>query len=250
MINFLKNRKKRKLVIWLASIILTLAILVGACAIYLSDYYRADLGAIATMSFGEDFEQIELEDESIAFVPTDIKAGFIFYPGGKVEHSAYIPLMRAMAQEGILCIIARMPFNLAVLDIDAAQELRELYPSLNEWYIGGHSLGGSMAASHLEDFFADYKGLVLLGSYSTTDLNGKGLRALSIYGSEDKVMDAESYKSNKSNLPSDLVEIIIDGGNHAYFGVYGKQDGDGGALISNFEQITRTSRSICEFILG
>ena len=105
-----------------------------------------------------------------------------------------------------------------------------------------------MAASHLEDFFADYKGLVLLGSYSTTDLNGKGLRALSIYGSEDKVMDAESYKSNKSNLPSDLVEIIIDGGNHAYFGMYGEQDGDGTAYITNEEQIRITASLISDFI--
>ena len=145
--------------------------------------------------------------------------------------------MAACAEQGILCILVKMPFNLAVLDVNAADSLREQYPEIERWYIGGHSLGGSMAASYLEKHTEDYEGLILLGSYSTADLSGSGLEVLSIYGSEDKVMNREKYGKNKSNLPDDFTEIIIDGGCHAYFGMYGAQEGDGTPTITNEEQI-------------
>jgi hypothetical protein len=71
---------------------------------------------------------------------------------------------------------------------------------------------------------------------------------LSIYGSEDGVMNREKYEKYKENLPSILTEIIIDGGNHANFGLYGRQDGDGSAEIDAFDQIFRTADAIYEFI--
>lgn len=68
----------------------------------------------------------------------------------------------------------------------------------------GHSLGDSMAASYLADNTNDYEGLILLGSYSTADLSGTDLSALSVYGSEDKVLNREKYNENKSNLPDNF----------------------------------------------
>ncbi len=78
-----------------------------------------------------------------------VAAGLIFYPGGKVEYTAYQPLMAACAERDILCVLVEMPFNLAVFDINAADGIQEQYPEVGHWYIGGHSLGGSMAASYL-----------------------------------------------------------------------------------------------------
>ena len=80
-------------------------------------------------------------------------------------------------------------------------EIQEKYPEIEEWYIGGHSLGGSMAASYLADHADEYEGLILLGSYSTADLSETDLEVLSVYGSEDKVMNRVKYEENKSNLP-------------------------------------------------
>jgi pimeloyl-ACP methyl ester carboxylesterase len=114
--------------------------------------------------------------------------------------------------------------------------------------MGGHSLGGSMAASYLEKNAKSYDGLVLLGSYSTANLSKADLDVLSMYGSEDKVMNREKYDKNKSNLPSGFTEIVIEGGCHAYFGMYGNQDGDGVSKIDVFEQISLTSLYINDFI--
>lgn len=236
-------KHKRKVFIIAASVILALAILIGACAAYLGDYYRADNGAIgAFLPQGTTWK--EEPDGTIVFEPEDATKGLIFYPGGKVEHTAYIPLMQACAEQGILCILVEMPFRLAVLDINAADGIQEKYPQVEDWYIGGHSLGGSMAASYLEKNAEDYEGLILLGSYSTADLSESGLTVLSIFGSEDKVMNREKYDENRANLPEDFTEVIIDGGCHACFGVYGAQDGDGTPTISNADQIYMTAECI------
>jgi len=142
----------------------------------------------------------------------------------------------------------KMPLNLAVLDVDGAEGIQEMYPEIESWYIGGHSLGGSMAASYLSENISEYEGLILLGSYSTTDLSNERIRILSVYGSEDKVMNKEKYDEYKINLPESFSEEIIDGGCHAYFGMYGEQDGDGTPTITNVEQIQKTAEIINIFI--
>ena len=124
-----------------------------------------------------------------------------------------------------------------------------LYPEVKDWYIGGHSLGGSMAAAYLEENAPDYKGLLLLGSYSTADLSESDLEVLSVYGSEDKVLNAEKYVEYKPNLPTDFSEIVIDGGCHAYFGMYGEQEGDGTPTITNVKQIEETVDTVVKFIV-
>ena len=84
----------------------------------------------------------------------------------------------------------------------------------------------------------------MLGSYSTADLSETNLDVLSVYGSKDMVMNHEKYDENKVNLPSDFSEVVIEGGCHAYFGMYGAQEGDGEPTISNEEQILITAKQI------
>jgi len=247
--SFFADKRKRKIFIVVASIVLVIAVLIGACAIYLGDYYKADDGAIGAF-LPQGSTWMEEPNGNIVFEPDGAMTGLIFYPGGKVEHSAYIPLMQACAEKGILCIIVEMPFNLAVLDINAADGIQKEYPQIENWYIGGHSLGGSMAASYLEKHTDEYEGLILLGSYSTADLSDDELEVLSIYGSEDQVLNREKYNDNISNLPQNFKEIVIEGGCHAYFGMYGAQDGDGTPSITNEEQIQQTVEYIAQMILS
>ena len=241
---------KRKIFTIIAAAILAFAAVVGACAVYLCDYYRADEGAIAVFNSEENIAVSVLDNGNVVFEPQNARSGLIFYPGGKVEHRAYEPLLAELARAGILCVLVKMPFNLAVLDINAADGIREQYPQIADWYMGGHSLGGSMAASYLEDNAADYEGLILLGAYSTADLSKTEIKVLSVYGSEDGVMNREKYDENRSNLPSEFTEIVIDGGCHAYFGMYGAQDGDGTPTVSNGEQIRLTADAVLNMING
>ncbi len=230
-------------------VVLVLAlILVSVCAIYLGNYYRADADAIATFVGAQGITREVWEDGTRVFAPESAQTGLIFYPGGKVEHTAYAPLMESLAAKGVLCVLLEMPFRLAVLDVDAADGVQEKFPQVEHWYIGGHSLGGSMAASYLEKHAEEFDGLVLLGAYSTADLSQNTLDVLSLYGSEDGVMNREKYADCVKNLPAGFTEVILAGGNHAQFGVYGAQDGDGVAKMTNKDQITATAQEITKFV--
>lgn len=244
MMKVVKMSPRRKLIIGTSVVLATVAILIGICAIYVNDYYHADTEAISQFSAEYSVTKQIWEDNVIVYQPENPKAGFIFYPGGKVEYTAYEPLMEACASKGILCVLVKMPFNLAVLDMNAAKGIPEQFPEIRNWYIGGHSLGGSMAASYIGENIDSFDGLILLGSYSTTDLSQSSLNVLSIYGSEDKVLNHENYTECQSNLPANFTEIIIEGGCHAYFGMYGAQEGDGIPTISNIEQIEQTAEYI------
>lgn len=242
------NKKKhtlRNIVIGILGLILALGT-IGF--IYIQDYYHADNKAIEAFSANvTNISRETLDNGYKVYAPKDATKGLIFYPGGKVEYNAYAPLMEACANQGILCILVEMPANLAVFDIDAADGLQEKYPEITSWYIGGHSLGGSMAASYIADQ-TSFDGLVLLGAYSTADLSDNGLSVLSMYGSEDQVLNHEKYEQYKGNLPSNFKEVIIEGGNHAGFGMYGAQAGDGTSTITNEEQIKQTAKQISVLI--
>ncbi len=244
---FIKDKCKRNSVLTVLSVVLIFAVAVGGCAVYLGDYYRTDnKGVAAFLPQGTSWETEP--DGDIVFEPEGATKGLIFYPGGKVEYTAYIPLMQSLSEKGILCVLVEMPFNLAVFDMNGADGIKEQYPEIDEWYIGGHSLGGAMAASYLSEHTEEFEGLILLGAYSTADLSHSDIDVLSVYGSEDKVMDMGKYEENKTNLPEDFKEVIIDGGCHAYFGMYGAQDGDGIPTLTNEEQIYILTEYVDEMI--
>ena len=236
------STKKRAVLITVLAVLILAGI---SGAVILNSSYEADDEAIKAF-LPQGYSYIK-EDGMIIFEAEEAKRGLIFYPGGMVEYSAYIPLLYSIAEDGILCVIVQMPFNLAVFDTDAADRVLEKYPDIEEWYIGGHSLGGAMSAGYLENR-TDFEGLILLGAYSASDLSDKNMRVLSIYGSEDTVLNKEKYETNRQNLPENFVEVVIDGGCHAYFGMYGAQKGDGTPSISNEEQILITAEQITKFI--
>lgn len=244
------TKQTRRILVWIGSVVLVLALPVGGCAVYLADDYPADGAAISAFVADLSVSRDEPTHGVLTYGSTDASVGFIFYPGGKVDFRAYEPLMAALASEGAFCVLLQMPFQLAVLDVDAAKGIAEDYPAVGHWYLGGHSLGGSMAASYLKSNSADFSGLVLLGSYSTADLSQTPLRVLSLYGSEDRVMNREKYDRYKSNLPAALTEIVLEGGCHAGFGMYGAQKGDGVPTVSTEEQILRSADLIFSFMQG
>lgn len=239
--------KKSKIIF---AIIVLIAVAALLCGIYLGDYYHTEMAAVEAFAVANPVELTKDDSNNIVFQPENAKSGLIFFPGGKVEYTAYIPLMKALASDGIACILVEMPFNLAVLDSDAAEGIQKQYPHIENWYIVGHSLGGVMAGSYISKCDEKYEGLILLGSYTTEDFSESDINVLSIYGSEDGVLNRQKYNENKSNLPDGFVEIVIDGGNHANFGMYGPQDGDGESKITNEEQISLTASNILQFIRG
>jgi hypothetical protein len=217
-----------------------LVLCIVAFLLYTAQYYHAEEKAVQTMA----------ASSSLVFSPAEGKpdTGFIFYPGGKVEASAYSPLMDALSKKGYMCVIAEMPFNLAVFGVNSADRIMGEHPEVGEWYIGGHSLGGVMAASYAAKNKDRIHGLVLLASYSTSDLKDKGFGVLSVYGENDKVLNMQDFTEARSLMPQNYKEVCLPGGNHAYFGNYGEQKGDGSASITQEKQQELTISEITTFI--
>ncbi len=178
--------------------------------------------------------------------PSKADVALIFYPGGNVNPNAYEDLCSGLAENGIPVIVVGMPMNLAVFGINRASRIIRNYPDVDCWYIGGHSLGGAVAALWAARHQKDVDGVVFLAAYSTRDLS---VPVLSIYGSDDGVLDMKNYRKNLERI-SDVKEYVIEGGNHCQFGSYGFQKGDNEAFISHEEQIYKTVETVVSFIKG
>ena len=186
-------------------------------------------------------------DPFLTFKPAGKQAttGLIFYPGGHVDARSYAPLAAMIAAQGYLVVIAPMTLNLAVFSPNRADKVMATYPDIDTWTMAGHSLGGSMTCKYVYDHPGTIKALYLLASYpaNSNNLTGYTLDVISLYGSHDQVLSV-NMNDTLQLLPATAQLMVIAGGNHAYFGNYGPQPGDGTATISRLEQQNFTVNTI------
>lgn len=231
-------------------ILALLAVLVGSFVIWGETPAAPMPEALAALNSDSQVEVTQ--GKWLIFQPEGIQAdtAFILYPGGRVDYRAYAPAAHSLAAQGILTIIVHMPLNLAVMDPNAAGDVISTYPEILHWYIGGHSLGGSMAAYFIFNHPEQVEGLILWASYpaSNNDLASANTRVLSISGSLDGLSTPEKIATSHALLPPDSVFVIIPGGNHAQFGWYGEQVGDNPASISRDNQQNEVIQATFDFI--
>lgn len=216
-----------------------IAVLFAAFLLYTGNYYHADAPAQEAMAGSP--VRVRTEGNMTVFFPppaSDRRTGYIFYPGALVEHTAYAPLLAKLSDEGITCVLYKMPFHLAIFGVDEADGAFAALPGISRWYIGGHSLGGAFASAYADRHAHRLAGIALLGAYG---INRNPLPALYIYGSNDGLLN----RGKLAGLPNVLV---IQGGNHAYFGDYGEQRGDGAATLSRQAQQEQAVRALADFM--
>jgi hypothetical protein len=177
----------------------------------------------------------------IAYTPTKAAptTGLILYPGGKVPSAAYAPPARAIAEAGYLVVVVSVPFNLAVFDIGAAQPVIDAHPEIAHWAVGGHSLGGSMAAQFIDGHPGEVDGLVFWAAYAAADIADQQLIVANIYGSLDAGVASYSSPTNLANVGPAVTTTVIDGGNHEQMGWYTGQPNDPPATITRVDQQRR-----------
>lgn len=212
---------------------------------YASTYSRATSRARAALA-GSGSVRVTATDDGYLFDGPGTRDALVFYPGGKVECEAYAAQLLSIAKRGTDVFLVRMPLNFAFLNMNAADSVigsgRYHY---DHWYVGGHSLGGAMAAVYAADHTSELDGLVVLAAYPTKSLRRPGFRMLSVYGTRDGQVD--KLRSHADLRPDDYTELAIEGGNHAQFGDYGTQQGDGTASIGAREQQRLTADAVASF---
>ena len=219
------------------AVVLLAALVVAGGAAYFAAGMGPDAEAVAAV---EADPNVSVDRTAVGTAVRDgpvtaSTVGLVYYPGGRVAHESYVPTAAeivAAADRPALVVVVDAPLNLAVLAPDRADRVRERYPEVSAWAVGGHSLGGAMACRHAAGSAEAYDGLVLHAAYCDRDVAETGLDVLSVLGGADGVIDAERERAFRSNLPADARIVELDGVNHAGFGAYGSQPGDDPASLS------------------
>ena len=223
----------------LAALLLTCTVFL----VYVEQYYHADESARAALKSDDTVKVTQTEYGWFFDGPSETDS-IIFYPGGKVEETAYAPLLHNLAGQGMDVCLVKMPFRLAVFGANKADQVMAKHDYVH-WYIGGHSLGGVMAANYAAEHNTELTVIFMLAAYPAKPLD-ENTRAIMIYGSEDGVLNREKIEDASRYLPKNSEKYVIEGGNHAQFGNYGNQNRDGIAVISSEEQQHRTVEIIIQ----
>ena len=227
---------KKKIAIILGVV---LVIITGGLYMFVGDYYRPQEEALVAAQQGVTM------NGNLVFTG-DNELGFIIYPGGKVDEKAYANLAKELNDEGHTVVIAKMPFRFSILRSNKANSIIETHDGIEEWVIIGHSLGGTSASMFADKHPDKLSGIVFLGSYPYRDLSSTDMKGIGILGDKDEVLNIENAENSESFYPEDYEIFILDGANHAQFGNYGEQKGDGEATMSWEQQHNRVVSIILE----
>ncbi|WP_395244883.1 alpha/beta hydrolase [Agromyces sp. MMS24-K17] len=202
----------------------------------------------AAVTVSETATEIVLQPRSDAS-----SVGVMFQPGALVDARAYAAVLRPLAEDGHTVVIAKQPFGIAFFAIGALDSARDQHPEIDRWVVGGHSLGGTVAAmeatADAADGTAPVAGLMLYASYPANDISSTLDAAVeSISGTRDGLATPEKIDASRDDLPADTEYTVIEGASHAQFGDYGPQPGDNTPTISHDDARTQISTASRDFV--
>lgn len=224
-------RRLRTAGIWLLTVVLILCVCV---AVWAHQVMAGDRQA-ALEVWHNDAITITDTEAAVVVEPSDggSTTGLVFVPGAKVDPYAYLYKLSGIVEDGVTVVLTKPTLNFAILDQRSLETFTAAPPGIDRWFVGGHSLGGVKACQYAEN--GDVAGLVLFGSYCATDLSDSGTPALSFVGENDRLSTPEEVADAAGSLPEDAVTVDIPGANHADFGDYGAQPGDGESAADDSE---------------
>jgi len=237
-------KKSVKITICIATpILLAIAIAFGATASFLKQSLKAvDVETYMTSGNGVTVNDTK---DYIFFDSATTEKAIVMYGGANVEEKAYSPICRKLAESDYDVFLLKTFEEFALFDMNKADVVLNNY-SYKSVSLMGHSLGGVVATRYMVSSNHKFDNLIYLASYSDKDIKGMDLNVISIQGTLDGVINKKSIEESHEYMPSSFHELWIEGGNHAQFGSYGKQEKDNDATITVIEQTKQT----CDFILA
>ncbi len=227
--------------IFLGFVIVAVLGLTAITAFYLNSYKALDEQFSEIATLGMDGITFHLDNDEISYKVENPKKNIVFVPGGLVEPDAYSFLALSLAKEGYDVTISKALFNLAIFTPNRSS--RFLSDELDNVVIG-HSLGG-VTASMMAEGNELVDAVIFLGSYPVADLKDKDVYL--ILAEHDLGLDLDKVEDSFQYTTFETV-FMIDGGNHAQFGWYGPQRGDGEAEMTTLEQHQIVIEKIIEYI--
>lgn len=241
-----KRRWSKKKLLFSVGGLLLVLVVVGSL-LYYSFPMKAET---RELNAAKNLMTVRYDDKGHAIVLEPLggaKKAILLYPGGRVDPAAYAYKMSNIAQAGVAVVIVRPPLHLAPFDWRPIAAYTDLVPTVPEWYVAGHSVGGVKACQVAADN-SPFKGLILLAAYCAGNVSGLGMPVLSIGGSNDKHTTPDDIDRSKPNLPQNTTYEMIEGLNHAGFGDYGAQSGDGDMAAADDDIVQKLTLLITRFI--
>ncbi len=179
--------------------------------------------------------------------------GIVFQPGARVDARAYVAILRPLVDAGYTVVIPKQPLGIAFLATGAFESARDSHPEITQWVVGGHSLGGTVAAIDAEDHQFDAGGtvsaLLLYGSYPASDMSTSlSTAVLSVSGTLDGLATPADIEASRADLPAEASFVPVVGAVHAFFGDYGPQPGDGTPTISHDDARAQIGQVSLDFV--
>jgi hypothetical protein len=229
---------------WIVGVLLLIVVLF---AVYTQIVMQGER-PYAIDAWSDEGVNITSTDQSIVMTPTGEASGdgLVFIPGAKVDPYAYINKLSGIVADGTTVVITKPTLNLAFFDTRPLSAFTADAPDVSTWYVGGHSLGGVRACMLADD--PEVSGVILFGSYCANDLSQTSLSVLSLGGQHDGLSTPEKIADAAPMLPADATFVQIDGANHASFGDYGVQPGDGEATATSDEVRTEITAQVGSFL--
>lgn len=242
---------RRRAAVWLArgGLLVGVSMLIGF--LVFTRPLSADQVAIDALDDGPGVS-VDVSRSMIRLSPDDEprSVGLAFYPGARVDPRAYGRILRPIAEAGFEVVIFKQPYNLAILDSNAADAvIGDPDDGVDQWIVGGHSLGGAMASRYAERERDELIGLLLFAAYTVNDMSARtDLAVMSIHGTADGVADPGDIARRMSDLPATAEFVPIDGAIHSFFGDYGLQRGDGTPTVSREDAQRKIADSTIRFL--
>ncbi|WP_084075892.1 alpha/beta hydrolase [Demequina sp. NBRC 110052] len=189
---------------------------------------------------------------TIVLEPADASgmSALAFQPGARVDPRAYAAVLRPLAEAGHPVVIVKQPLGIGFLALDGLDVARSTGVDADVWALGGHSLGGTVAALEAlaEGVDDDLRGLVLFASYPAGDMKDFAGEVTSISGSQDGLSTPAKIEASRADLPATASFVVVEGASHAQFGDYGPQPGDGVGTLSDDEARDQIAAAALEFM--
>lgn len=217
--------------------------------------FPATAAAVAALRTGDG---VTVRDTATRFElrPTTTappRAGLVFYPGARVDTRAYAALLRQVARAGYLVVVVKEPYGIGFAGADAADAAIAAHPEVTRWAVGGHSLGGVVAAGYAGQHREAVRGLLLWASYPSGSLASADLAVTSVSGTRDGLTTPDDVAASRARLPAGTDYVVLDGAVHAYFGDYGDQPGDGTPTVPRGpaqDRVVRASSALLARVAG
>jgi len=210
-----------------------------------NDYLYKAIGLDASFLRSSGTVKVAQTGDVWSFSPTKStgSATLVFCYGSQVEPTAYAPLARRISENGFSVVLIKLGAKYDSLEAQKQDGVARIRRFVSErgkgkFVVGGHSLGAAIAARFANENPGLLSGLLLCATTHPRDFSLSMLKmpVAKIYATKDGVARQDQVERNKSLLPVTTQWRLIEGGNHAQFGFYGQQSGDGIATISREKQ--------------